>query len=51
MTPAHHVVHVKTVMTTEAMNPHLLKQLEAAGGCVLPPRSPINADVVKIDSL
>lgn len=49
---ADELVHVKSVLWTEPLNPHLLRNLERHPGvCVVSPRQSINQNIVKIGVL
>jgi Zn-dependent protease with chaperone function len=52
VTPPDQLAMVHTVYTTEILNPHLLKQLQAVpGSVIIAPGRPLNLDIIRIDSL
>jgi Zn-dependent protease with chaperone function len=52
VTPPDQLAMVHTVYTSEALNPRLLKQLQAVpGSAIIAPARPLNLDIIRIDSL
>lgn len=52
VTPPDQMAMVHTVYTSEALNPRLLKQMQAVpGSTVIAPAKPLNVDIIRIDSL
>lgn len=52
VTPPDQLAMVNTVYTSEALNPRLLKQLQAVpGSVVIAPARPLNLDIIRIDSI